>query len=398
MNILYIHNFHRSGAPSGDDSVVTNEIELLRNSNHTITVLAKYNDDINRMPLLRKIRLYFEIPYSRSAQRELATIMKGSDFDIVHIHNIFPQFSTSIYQILKEYDIPFVHTLHDFRLFCANAFFFRKELQCELCPTKNHLYCIRYKCFQDSLLRSIPCAAMIKNINSSISRTHPDYYIALNQFAKSKLVEFDIPSQSIVIKPNFPVGNSKPGRAKSDYALFVGRFSSEKGIELLVKSLDSEGCRHIPVKMIGAGSLRSSLEKEIQRRKLDQIEILGLRSHHDTMVHMQQARFLILPSLCYENFPLTLVEAMSVETPVIASNVGALSCIVRDFETGILTNPGNAEDLAEKILWLWKNKDERERMGKNARKEYEEKYTPEKNYHLLMDIYERAIEKHKRKR
>jgi len=105
-----------------------------------------------------------------------------------------------------------------------------------------------------------------------------------------------------------------------------------------------------------------------------------------------------MPSLCYESFPVTLIEAMAMGTPVIATNIGALGYLVKNLETGILTSPGDVEDLANKITWLWEHDEERKTMGENARKEFEEKYTPEKNYKMLMNIYEKAIDMHKKGR
>jgi glycosyltransferase involved in cell wall biosynthesis len=109
---------------------------------------------------------------------------------------------------------------------------------------------------------------------------------------------------------------------------------------------------------------------------------------------LDQARFLVMPSIWYETFGLSIVEAFSHGKPVIASNLGAMADIVQDGVTGLLFSPNDSEQLAEKARWLWNNVEEYETMGQNARKEYMAKYTPEKNYEMLMDIYEKAVEFH----
>ena len=395
---MILHNKHRSGAPSGDDIVVSREIELLQKNGHEVCFYGKYNDAIDEWSLFRKIKLYFEIPWSTTAQKELATILKKQKYDIVHIHNIFPQFSISIYETLKRFNLPFVHTLHDFRLFCANAFLFRNGRVCELCPTKHYLYCVKYRCFQNSLLKSIPSAFMIKYSKKNGNTLHPDYYIVLTEFAKSKIVDFGINPRRIFIKPNFISDKLSSSKETINYAAFVGRLSKEKGIDIILKSLQAKKCKKIPIKVIGDGPLSVYVEQKIKEFGLKQIDILGLKSHRDTIEYIKKARFLIMPSLCYESFPVTLIEAMAMGTPVIATNIGALGYLIKNLETGILTSPGDVEDLTNKIIWLWEHDEERKRMGENARKEFEEKYTPEKNYKMLMNIYEKAIEMHKKAR
>lgn len=395
---MLLHNKHRSGAPSGDDIVVSREIELLRKNGHEVCFYGKYNDAIDKWSLFRKIRLFFEIPWSTTAQKELTTILEEQKYDIVHIHNIFPQFSISIYETLKRFNLPFVHTLHDFRLFCANAFLFRNGRVCELCPTKHYLYSVKYRCFQNSLLKSIPSAFMIKYSKKNENTLHPDYYIVLTEFAKSKIVDFGINPRRIFIKPNFISEQLSSSKETLNYAAFVGRLSKEKGIDIILKSLQAKKCKKIPIKVIGDGPLSVYVEQKIKEFGLKQIDILGLKSHRETIEYIKKARFLIMPSLCYESFPVTLIEAMAMGTPVIATNIGALGYLIRNHETGILTSPGDVEDLANKITWLWEHDEERKKMGENARKEFEEKYTPEKNFKILMNIYEKAIEMHRKGR
>ena len=121
------------------------------------------------------------------------------------------------------------------------------------------------------------------------------------------------------------------------------------------------------------------------------MEYLGYLDQESLRKSIQHAKFVIIPSVCYENFPMTILEAFVSSTPVIASRMGALGELVRDGETGLLFNPGDPVDLAAKVGWLWNHPEESARMGRNARKEYENKYTPERNYQMLIGIYEKAM-------
>jgi len=106
---------------------------------------------------------------------------------------------------------------------------------------------------------------------------------------------------------------------------------------------------------------------------------------------MQDAQFMIFPSEWYEGLPVTIVEAFSCGLPVVASRLGAMAEIVEDGRTGLLFHPGDPEDLAAKVEWLFPHPARLAQMGKEARREYEEKYMAERNYQMLMEIYEQAI-------
>lgn len=398
MNILYIHNFHRSGAPSGDDVVVRKEIRLLKSRGHTVILHAKSNDEVERWTLARKLKLWMDIPYSRIAQRELGAILDDFVFDVIHIHNIFPLFSPSIYVTIGRYDVPFVHTLHDFRLLCANAFMFRDEKICEICPRNSPLHSIVHRCFQHSVLKSTSVAIMLRNFRKADFATMPDFFIVLTEFAEAKMAAYGFGLEYMKTKPNFIDQSIAAFSGDRNYIAFVGRLNYEKGIRVLVDSLRMDCCRTIPMKIVGDGPLLSYVHEKVRQYHLSEVEILGLKQHEDAIECIRKARFLVMPSLSYEGFPMVLVEAMAAGTPVIASDIGAFRYLINDRETGILTMPGSVEDLANKIRWLWENDDARNRLGINARKEYEMKYTPEKNYEMLMDIYNKAIERHKSKR
>jgi glycosyltransferase involved in cell wall biosynthesis len=91
-----------------------------------------------------------------------------------------------------------------------------------------------------------------------------------------------------------------------------------------------------------------------------------------------------------------ILDAFRLGVPVIVSRLGSMMELVREGETGLLFTLGDAADLAAKVKWLWFHPEDAERMGRIARLEYEQKYTSERNYEMLMEIYEHAI-KEKRK-
>jgi glycosyltransferase involved in cell wall biosynthesis len=222
-----------------------------------------------------------------------------------------------------------------------------------------------------------------------------DRFIALTQFSKSKFVEGGIPTNKIVVKPNFFPTDPGPNHRKGAYGLFVGRLSTEKGVLTLLEAW--KHIRQIPLKLIGYGPLEEKVRGFVFNQKLSNVAMVGRLTQSDTIVWMQRAKFLIVPSTCFEGFPNTLVEALACGLPVITSKLGGMAEIIEDGVSGLHFQTGNPKDLAEKIRWLIDHPEECRLMGKKARQVYLEKYTAEKNYDALMNIYENTIAEYRKK-
>jgi glycosyltransferase involved in cell wall biosynthesis len=220
-----------------------------------------------------------------------------------------------------------------------------------------------------------------------------DMFIALSAFARQKFVEGGLPSEKVTVKPNFML-DPDVEKNGGDYFLFVGRLSPEKGISTLLESW--EHLCDIPLMIAGDGSLLPSAQTAATMQESKKvISVLGRVPHEQILTLMRGARCLVFPSGWYEGFPMTIVEAFACGLPVIVSKLGSMPEIVTDGVTGLHVAPGDPEDLAVKVRWAWSHPHEMRQMGLAARREYEEKYTAEKNYQMLIDIYERAIQENR---
>jgi glycosyltransferase involved in cell wall biosynthesis len=207
-------------------------------------------------------------------------------------------------------------------------------------------------------------------------------YIALNEFCRRKLIEGGLPAERVVVKPNF-VDFAPPPPAEREGFVFVGRLSAEKGVDVMVRAwefLDTGSLR-----VAGTGP-EAGLLKEARG-----LTALGALSGDAVRVQMACSVALVLPSICYESFPRTLVEAFASALPVIASRLGALADLVEDGVTGLLFEPGDAADLAQKLRWAQARPERMAEMGRNARTKYEAEYSAERIYAQLIAIYEDAI-------
>jgi glycosyltransferase involved in cell wall biosynthesis len=178
-----------------------------------------------------------------------------------------------------------------------------------------------------------------------------------------------------------------------DFVLFVGRLSPEKRVSTMLSAWSHIRACHIPLVIIGGGPQLETLKREAESRNLTSVVFRGQASRAETWDAMRRARFLVFPSEWYENFPVTIAESFACGLPVLCSRIGAMQEIVEDGRTGLHFTSADATDLAEKVKWAWYHPEHLQTMGKEARHEYESKYTAEKNYPLLMKIYRNAMER-----
>lgn len=397
MKILIIHNKHRSGAPSGDDSVFNWERKLLESRGHRVLVYDRHNDEIATFNIWQKANLIWKTTWLPSSYRQIRKIIRAKRPEVVHFHNIFPLISPSAYYACYYEGVPIVQTLHDFRFICPQIYMLRDGQICEECINHTLWRGMKHRCFQKSYTMTGWVSMMIWV--HRILRTWKEKiisFIAATDFVRMKFIEAGFPANKITVKPNFLANPPKPEYSNNGYAVFIGRLGQEKGVKTLLEAWRRLSKRSL--KIIGEGPDRKQLINIAETYKLGNVEFMGLIPHRDCINILQNAKFLVMPSECYETFGLTIIEAFACGKPLIASKLGAMAEIVEHGRTGLLFEPGNANDLAEKVRWMYENEDEVIRMGKNARAEFEAKYTAERNYQLLIEIYGKAIEIYKNRK
>lgn len=389
MKILLGHCFYRSSAPSGEDSAYKNEKKLLLDNGLDIIAYEKYNDELSDQGLFKKIKTGFDYIWSAAAYDETSKIIKKNKPDIAHFHNIFPQMSASVYQACQDNQVPVIQTLHNYRYLCTNGVFMRNGKPCEDCLSKTLLSSVIHGCYRESRIATLPMAGMIaynrfhNNFNNLV-----DTYIALTEFAKAKFIDGGIAAKKIHVKPNFVSDSGQLENNYGNYIVYVGRLSSEKGVKTLFEA--AKKFKHIPLKIIGDGELRMQLET-LQIQYGLNIEFLGYQQKDAVISAIKRSRFLVLPSECYEGFPVTIAEAFSCAKPVIASDIGSLSEIIRDDITGKKFLPGSADALAACVNQLWQDTNKIARMADFARAEYDEYFSPAANISALLSIYRMLV-------
>ncbi|MGH9732377.1 MAG: glycosyltransferase [Candidatus Acidiferrales bacterium] len=386
MRVLLVHNRYKN--QGGESLVAKAEMDLIESHGHAVDLLEADNAEI--AGFAEKLKAALAAPYSAKTKRRMAAQIATSRPDVVHVHNFFPLLSPSIYYACSEAGVPVVQTLHNYRLICPSSLLFRSGLPCEDCVGKTFAWPgVLHACYRDSRLGTASVAAMASThhwLGTWHSRI--DCFIALTDFSRRKLIEGGLPADKIVVKPNFALDPGGLNHGKGRFALFAGRLSSEKGIATLLSAWDHSNGPPLRLKVAGDGPLR---EDVVRSATAGHIEYLGVLSRKSVQALMCKAAFLVFPSICYENFPLSIVDAFASGLPVVASRLGAMAEIVQDGRTGLHFTPGDARDLAAKVEWARTHPKEMEEMSCAARAEYEERYTAERNYQQLTEAYGRVI-------
>lgn len=384
MHILKAHSYYQ--IRGGEDETIEAETRLLQQRGHQVEV---YKDTNDRVATLGAGRMAISTVWSREAYTNLQRLFQHQTYDVMHVDNFFPLMSPSIYYAAKNAGIPVVQTLHNYRLLCPNALFFRDGQVCEDCLGKSiPLPGVQHGCYRESRAASGAVATMLSVHRLLKTWTKMvDCYIALTEFARQKFIEGGLPAAKIVVKPHFISPDPGVGSGQGGYALYVGRLSVEKGLDTLLAAWEQlEG--KIPLKIIGDGQLSAQVAKAVN--KLPNVEWLGRRPLEEVYTFIGEAMVLIFPSKWYETFGRVAIEAFAKGTPVIAANIGAIAELVDPGRTGLHFCPGAPQDLATKVEWLLAHPKELAQMRQDARAEFEAKYTGERNYQQLIEIYNQA--------
>lgn len=390
MHILLAHDHYRSSAPSGEDAVFRNETELLRTHGSRVTLFERFNDEIDESSFNKRLSLALNGAWSHATYTDLSHLIRETRPDLAHFHNTFPLISPSAYAACQDNGVPVVQTLHNYRFVCPGALLMRDGRPCEDCLGTNLLPALRHRCYRGSLAAT---GAQVWTITSNrwrgTYRNRVNRYIALSKFAVARLVAGGLPAGRIEVKPNFLPDAPLAGEGGGGYAIYIGRLTVEKGVRTLISAWKS--VKNLRLKVLGDGALRGELEEQV-RSDGSAVEFLGFRARSEILTLAAKAEFAVIPSECYEGFPMAVLEAYACGTPVVVARIGSLDEIVIDNRTGVKFEAGSAVDLAMKVNALYLDRNRLGLMRRNARAVFEENYTAENNFRQLMSIYQHAIE------
>lgn len=365
MKILLIDVYHFN--KGGAETVCFNTGEMLKQNGHEVIYFTlkwekntpspqeKYFPESKetRKGVFKQVinlRNYFYYP---DAAKKLEQLILNEKPNIAHIHLMWGQISPSIFPILKKYQIPIVFTMHDYRIVCPGYLFKSgKDEICEKCKGKYFYHCFFNKCAKGSYSLSFFMAAEQYFRNTFFN---PSKFINgilyVSDFSRRKHEQYMPALKNIpnLVMHNFSLNIKKEGKIpnKNKYFLFLGRLSNEKGIQTLVKAFKkSPNCELI---IAGTGPLERELIQYKEQNKLDNISFVGYKSGQELQELKKNAYFVIVPSECYENNPMAIIEAYAEGVPAIGANIGGIPEIIIPNKTGFIFEMGNVTSLSETI-------------------------------------------------
>ncbi len=381
QRILLVHNEYQISG--GEDTVVKNERRMLEDHGHEVFCYFRNNNEIKNMSFFAKLVLPITTIFSWKTYFEVQKLIKQHHIDIVHVHNVQNLISPAVFYAAKRRKIPVVQTIHNFRMICPNGLLYRDCKICEECPQFGLNHAISHSCYRKSKLQTIIIALSMK-LHRMLGIYRNVFFVCLTEFNKKKLLEINktkeiVSEKKIFVKPNYMIKPLEKSTKKEDYYMYLSRLEESKGIKELLRSWKTIDKK---LKIYGTGPAMEWCKNYIEKNQMDQVELCGFLPHEKVFSELAKAKALIIPSLWYEGFPMIILEAISVKTPLIGYGIGNVKDIIESNNYGLIYH--NQEQL-QRII------------DENQIEEYPVNYDvtifqEENNYRQLKNIYDKIEE------
>jgi len=399
MKIILANKFYY---PRGGDCIYTIELEkLLKKNGHNVAIFTqqfdenldnKYSNywpskvDYSTKNIANLSEALFRPIYSKEVKSNFQQLISDFKPDVVHLNNIHSQISPIIAEIAYQHKIPVVWTLHDYKLLCPAYSFLRNGKVCELC-LNSIINVVKNRCVKNIVGSSIAYAEA-KKWNKQKLEKYTSKFIAPSKFMKNKMIQGGFSTSNIEVLNNF-IDDDKLDNLeanKENYYLYFGRFSEEKGVETLLKAAST---LHYNLKLAGTGPLLDSLKNKYKSKN---IEFLGFKQWEELKILIKNAQVIVIPSECYENNPLALIESFALGTPAIGANIGGIPELIESEKTGLIFESGNKNDLKNKIKYFFDNLVDKN-LGINTIEVAQKRFLASDYYIKIMDLYKSVMEK-----
>lgn len=392
MKVLLCHAYYMQRG--GEDCCFEEERDNLRAHGHEVVEFVRRNEEMTRLNPLAAAAVTL---WNRRVAREMSDLLDRKRFDILHNTNTFPIISPAVCHIAHRRGVAVVQGMHNYRWLCANGYLMRGGKPCEDCLERRlPLPAIRHRCYRDSAAATAAVVAMqmAHHRFGSFSRKI-DAFFAPSEFARQRFIAGGFPPERFHVKPNFVSVDPGVGRGDGGYVTFAGRLSPEKGLATLLEAWHADA--QLPRLVIAGDGPLADLVRAAAACD-PRIDWRGALPLADVHALMKSAAAFVIPSVWYETFGRTIVEAFACSTPVVASKLGAMAELVDDGRTGFHFRAGDPRDLATKVRrLLGLPLDELAAMRDAARQTYERRFTVAAHYASLVEIYQAALESARRR-
>lgn len=377
--IVVVHSRYLSGHASGENRVVDDEIDLLREAGYDVsTVVRQVEFDRSKMALAG------DVVWGREATRDLDQTIRTHRPDVVHFHNLFPAVSPAPLRAARRAGVPVVVTLHNFRFVCLAGTFVRDSKICEDCLGHLPWRGVVHGCYRGSRAESAALASSLAFHRLLRTLAGVTRFLAVSEFGRAKLIEAGFPRTALHVRPNF-VAAATTRTTPGEYFLYLGRLSPEKGLRELLDGWPSD----VRLVVVGDGPQRDALV----RAAPPGVEFRGALDPLDALPLLGGARALVMPSVNYEGSPRAVLEALAAGVPVLATDIGGLPELVHDDVNGLLLPLGDANAWLAGVRRLL-DPAESLRLGRGALASWSATYSPDLGLKSLIEAYAGAMRSH----
>lgn len=408
MKILMVHKFYY--VEGGAERYVFNVTDLLQEKGHVVIPFAMHDErnfDSEYSPYfterfgpdllfdtknpLKRLSLTKRIIYNRQAQDQLARLIEETRPDFAHVHSVYHHLSPSVLQTLKDYNLPVLLTLHDYKMVCPNYIFLDGQRQvCEACEGKHFWKATAKKCFRDSYAASalVSAEAYINKWKKSY-HDNVDVFVSPSKFLADKISTYGYSDKAVMVQPyTLDLNAYEPCYDTSDYFVFMGRLTHEKGVHFLL-----DAAKHIKgadLYVLGTGPLEQELSDRVERENLTNVKMLGYKSGDELRDIVRRAKFTVITSEWHDNSPLVIYESLSLGNPVVGSRMGGIPELIEEGEDGFVFDRGDQKTFVKHVQYLIDHPEKNIQMGKNARNKAERLYGFDEHYQKLLDLYDKT--------
>jgi len=407
MKILQINNYHY--LKGGSERVYFETAKILEKNGHEVLFFSVKDEEsqshycdkyfvepfeYENAGLLKKIKLATEFIYNKESKKNLELLVKNEKPDIAHLHMFFGHLSSSILPVLKKYNIPIVMTVHEHRMLCPISVMRNNKGDiCEKCANGNYLNCIVGKCKKNNLVYSSIYAAECFIRDRFFSyEDYIDQFIMPSQFILDKHIQYKpyLKVKSKQIYNFIDLSNYTPNFSHENYYLYYGRLDREKGVMTLLNAW--KNFPNLQLKIVGSGELEDEIKRYIDKHKMSNVKLVGYLNGDTLFDVVKKSKFIFVPSECYENNPMTIIEGFALGKPTIGARIGGIPELIHDDFNGYVFNSRDVSDLVNTIKRTESVSDDTYKiLGKNARNFAEENFNETKYYNELLKIYENLL-------
>ena len=399
MKVLLVNKFFfmKGGAETvyfqERDMLLSEGIDIIEFSmKHEKNLVSKYADFFvdnvdyyQEQTIKNKINTAVNFIHNSQACEKFKALLEQEQPDLVHFHNIYHQLTPSIIKVAKQFGCKTVLTAHDTKIACPSYTMYRDGHTCEECVHGSVWNATKYRCQEGSLIKSVLLSVEATYQNISKNYQQLDAIVSPSRFL-GRFIQQKLPNNRVdVIVNGIDESVSLEGVSDQGYFLYLGRLSQEKGVPTLAKAHQLM-TQTAGLKIVGDGPEFNQLKETYPSA-----ELLGFKRGEELLTLIKEAKAVIVPSECYENCSMSVIEAMSYGKPVIGSKIGGIPEQIRDGIDGYLFQAGNAQALANTLDLLVKEPNKTIDMGNNTRERFLSKYTLTKHKYDLLNLYQELL-------